>query len=83
MPDTFIAPVLVDPPAGDLRRFLALRRAFPVTAEISTNQLADLWRCHHLVAATLVARFHRLGMADVQRLSSSTFLVLPRLKTDT
>lgn len=82
MPDTFSGPVLSDPPAGDLRRLLQLRRSHPLTAPVSTVALAGLWGCSQLQAAARLARLNRLGLADVRQTSPTTFLVLPRRTDD-
>lgn len=83
MPDRFTGPVLCDPPAGDIRRLLQLRRSYALTAPVSTAQLASLWGCSQLLATARLARLNRLGMAEVRQVSPSTFLVLPRRTDDT
>lgn len=82
MPDTFAGPVLADPPAGDIRRLLQLRRSHPLTAPVSVAQLARLWGCSQLLATARLARFNRLRMAEVRQVSPTTFLVLPRRTDD-
>lgn len=83
MSNRFTGPVLCDPPAGDIRRLLQLRRSHALTSPVNLAQLAKLWGCSQLLATARLARFNRLRMAEVRQLSPSTFLVLPRRTDDT